>query len=385
VTNDNGRPEAAARSLIGERLAIAPVELRERPQWVGWREEQRNGRPTKVPCRSDSAARAAVDDSASWSTFEAAVRAVERGLVDGVGFVFTADDPFTGLDLDGCYLTDCPGAVGLGAVRQSEGVRGGTAPLPPCVLKDTGGGGSRSHPQGESEPGHSPGQSVLHPAAAAIVAGLDSYTERSPSGRGLHLLIAAQNAVAGRRTSSTEWGSNLEVYSAGRFFAVTGDQLPGSPPRIVRRQAELEALVDRYWPTRHREPSPAAPSGEVISLDDEQLLSRALRARNGQRFERLWCGDSEGYGSPSEADLALCAMLAFWSSRDQVQIDRLFRCSGLFRSKWDRRLRQGEARTYGDATIEKAVAGCKRVYQPRGEAARRIANATTFKDAFGAR
>ena len=68
-----------------------------------------------------------------------------------------------------------------------------------------------------------------------------------------------------------------------------------------------------------------------------EVIRKALSASNGERFSRLWYGDTSGYGSHSEADLALCGMLAFWTGGDAARIDTLFRQSGLYREKWDRK------------------------------------------------
>ena len=75
-----------------------------------------------------------------------------------------------------------------------------------------------------------------------------------------------------------------------------------------------------------------------------------MAARNGMQFARLWHGDISGYPSHSEADLALCAMLAFWCGPDPERIDRLFQQSKLYRAKWHRR-HYADGRTYGAATI----------------------------------
>ena len=84
-----------------------------------------------------------------------------------------------------------------------------------------------------------------------------------------------------------------------------------------------------------------------LSADDTTLLERARRGRTGAKFIRLWNGDYSDYPSPSEADLALCSLLAFWTNRDAVRIDALFRHSGLMREKWDRT-------DYRENTISKA-------------------------------
>lgn len=61
--------------------------------------------------------------------------------------------------------------------------------------------------------------------------------------------------------------------------------------------------------------------------------------------------------------MALCMLLAFWTGRDATQMDRLFRRSGLYREKWDE-LHYGDGRTYGEGTIERAIAQTDEVYEP---------------------
>ena len=98
-----------------------------------------------------------------------------------------------------------------------------------------------------------------------------------------------------------------------------------------------------------------APAGEMsLTAEDRSLLKKARAAANGPKFTRLWDGDWEEYDSQSEADLALCSILAFWAGPDADRVDRLFRHSSLFRDKWD------EARgdqTYGEKTIALAMEG----------------------------
>jgi primase-polymerase (primpol)-like protein len=72
------------------------------------------------------------------------------------------------------------------------------------------------------------------------------------------------------------------------------------------------------------------------------------------RFKNLWNGNLAGYASQSEADLALCNFLAFWTRGDAARIDRLFRRSGLYRAKWEERHR-ADGRTYGEMTIARAI------------------------------
>ena len=90
----------------------------------------------------------------------------------------------------------------------------------------------------------------------------------------------------------------------------------------------------------------------VLDLSDEELIAKASAAKNGDKFRRLWQGDISGYGSHSEADLALCGLLAYWCGNDPGRVDQLFRQSGLFRPKWDS---QRGNQTYGAITIAHAL------------------------------
>jgi primase-polymerase (primpol)-like protein len=100
-----------------------------------------------------------------------------------------------------------------------------------------------------------------------------------------------------------------------------------------------------------------------VDLNDEALLEKARRASNGPKFERLWAGNTGGYESNSEADMALCCLLAFWSGGNQRQMDRLFRQSGLLREKWDE-VHFADGSTYGEKTIERAISNTSEFYDP---------------------
>ncbi|GIV61538.1 MAG: hypothetical protein KatS3mg044_0404 [Rhodothermaceae bacterium] len=280
--------------VIVERV---PAALRERPQWVIWRLEERKGKLTKPPyCSRASHVSAAVDAPSTWGTFEEAVRAYEAGKADGIGYVLTEDDPFVGLDLD----------------------------------------------------------DVDEETARAVLDLVPTYCERSPSGRGYRLIARGEKPERGRK------GGHFEIYGAGRYLTITGHRLEGAPADVqdVARH-RLEAYVHRYVE------------------GDEDLLKQARQAENGERFAALFDrGDWQGCGYPSqsEADLALCSMLAFWCRGDAARIDRLFRRSRLMRDKWDER--RGST-TYGEQTIEKALEGLpdhrgRRPERPRESAPTRL-------------
>lgn len=105
-----------------------------------------------------------------------------------------------------------------------------------------------------------------------------------------------------------------------------------------------------------------------MQLSDDDLLELACGADNGEAFSKLWDGDwQDAYSSQSEADMALCCRLAFWSGKDKAQMDRLFRQSGLFREKWDAKHHASGA-TYGEETLDKACELTEDTYAPGNDA-----------------
>ena len=88
--------------MLRLKAANIPDELRSRAQWVVWRLELRNGEWSKVPINPRSGKRARANDPSTWSDFARAVSWSINHGGSGVGFVFSADDPFCGIDLDHC-------------------------------------------------------------------------------------------------------------------------------------------------------------------------------------------------------------------------------------------------------------------------------------------
>lgn len=116
----------------------------------------------------------------------------------------------------------------------------------------------------------------------------------------------------------------------------------------------------------------------MVNFDDMTLVEKAKRATNGHNFSALMSGDMTGYKSRSEADLALCCMLAFWTGNDAERIDRIFRTSGLMREKWDRRQ---SGSTYGAQTVQKAIDLTETTYDPSANIATDFAILSFFRSA----
>jgi putative DNA primase/helicase len=253
-----------------------PVVLREASRWVAWRYIERDGRATKMPVCARNGGAASVTDPETWCDY-ASVSAYARARGCGIGIVMGSG--IAGVDLDNCV---------------SE-----TAELTPW--------------------------------ARTIVAGLDSYAEISPSGRGVHVLVHGTLPDKRRRRAS------IEMYDRDRYLCVTGNHLRGTPRTVEERTKALAALHRRVFGNASGDlanrSAAAVTAGPGAS--DGEVIERAHRARNGDRFARLWAGNVSEYASASEADLALCSMLA-WYTDDADQIARLVARSGLAREKWQR-------------------------------------------------
>lgn len=197
---------------------------------------------------------------------------------------------------------------------------------------------------------------------------MNSYTEVSPSGHGLRILFMAENFQYDTKTYFINNQSlGLEVYVSGattKYVTVTGNALPDSNGHLQERSAELQTVLDKYMrrpisaPTQPCEAE--TPSASPIP-DDEKLIDIASRGKNGEAFKALMAGDTSGYGgNHSDADLALCGLLAFYTAKNPEQMDRIFRSSKLMRTKWDERRRNT---TYGKMTIQKAIDQQASVFQ----------------------
>jgi hypothetical protein len=273
--------------------------------------QKRDGKLTKVPYKAGTQRTSASStNAATWVSLSEALDTLRvrfredrrRGGREGIGYVFTRDDPYCGIDVDDC---------------------------------------------------RDPATGELDEVGARIVRSLASYSEVSPSGTGVHVIVRGRlpEGSGNRR-------GDVEVYDHARFFTMTGAHLGGTPATIEERQGELEQLLGELDLLPSPNGTRPTLTPQPVDVADQELLELARRARNGAAFEALFAGDWQGrYPSQSEADLALCALLAFWTGRDPERIDRMFRASGLYREKWERD-------DYRQRTIDEAIAGCSDVYSP---------------------
>ena len=283
-----------------------PSELKELDQWVLWeyRGNREGAKPTKIPIQTDTT-RAATNDVSTWTNFDAAKQALLDGIGRGLGFVFTAEDQMLGIDLDGC----------------------------------------RNPTTGE-----------LEGWAEMIVNQLSSYTEISPSGAGIHIVVKADiPELTGRRIP-------FEMYSTGRYFTVTGDLYSDAYPKVNERTKEAVSLYETHFTLtgEKKVTAPITPSIPEISpsgLTDDEVIAHCTPDRF-PGFRKLYFeGDISEYGNDdSRADQALCWILSCITA-DLDQIDRIMRRSALLakpdrKKKWDSKRVDS---TYGKNTIKMAL------------------------------
>lgn len=282
-----------------------PDKMKQCPHWIVWRLEDRGGKkPTKTPY-SVRGGYARVNDPETWAGFDEALKALQSGQFNGIGFVFT-QTPFIGVDIDGCI---------------------------------------------------DPATGEVAPEAIDVLQSMQSYTELSQSGKGFHTVLEGRLPDGRRRNGP------FEMYGDGspRYFAMTGE-LWGECREIRANQSAIDEIHRKYIakPINGPEQPAGGQQAPTLELTDAQVLERARAAKNGALFTSLWEGDKSAYdGDDSRADMALCNLLAFWCRKDSGQMDRLFRQSSLMRPKWDERHGRD---TYGNITIAEAIAGCRDIY-----------------------
>lgn len=240
-----------------------PLELRVLNQWILWKYEDIGAaKPTKVPY-SINGTLANVNEKSTWATFEEVCQLVPR--YSGIGFVFSDKDEFSFIDLD-----------------------------------DTS------------------GDTIAYDRQIKIYREFDSWSEVSPSGRGLHIIVKGF-VPAGRRRNF------IEVYSSQRYATFTGNVYNDKP--IKDCQDKLTQLWEQMG------------SGGVATniykgddkekFNDKEVIEQATNAVNGEKFKSLFSGEWNGiYQSQSEADYALIDIIAFYT-QNKNQIQRIFRSSQL--------------------------------------------------------
>ena len=225
-----------------------PQELRKLNNWVLWRLENRNNKATKIPYQiNGNMAKSTVRNT--WNSFDNVLKALTgyKGKYNGIGFVFTKEDNISGIDIDHCIVNG-----------------------------------------------------VISEKTQYIIDSCDSYTERSQSGSGIHILVKGYIPKAIHK--------DIEVYSEGRYFVLTGDRLSGDT--IEPRKNILDSFHERYNGTAKKVNAKRSSKAEI---NIQELLEKAFKSKNGNKIKALCSGDISDYDNDhSGADQALCNHLAFW-------------------------------------------------------------------------
>ncbi len=280
-----------------------PEELKDYAQWVCWRfakRKQKNGRikKTKVPFNPQTGEMAQVNEPLSWGTYEEACQAAYQ--YDGIGFVFTAYDPFIGIDIDH------------------------------CIDKDD----------------------QLSRDAYRLMKKIGSYAEESPSKTGMHIIVTGK-LKNGRKGLRRE---NIEIYQEGRFFTVTGECILYAP--IVSGQEVIDEIIDKLDDEERRrkikQEKKVLTGPDILEVSDEKLLQELFLQSNGMLLRRLFMGEDAKYGDTSRDDLYFCWMINYRNGNDLEQTDRIFRASARMRPKWDT-VHFSDGMTYGQRTLKKSM------------------------------
>ena len=277
-----------------------PSKLKLRPHFCNWKSEQRDSGIAKLPYQMNGK-RANPTDCRCFTNFEAVCGNLDG--YDGIGIGIFGD--LVAIDIDHCV-----------------------------------------------------NNGIISNLAQDIINTMNCYTEYSPSGNGIRIISLA----TGLNYEKSRYYINnhklgLEVYVAGytgKFVTLTGNTIRESD--LVDRSSELMTILDKYMvkPAQLQVQKRNVPGSY---LSDESVIDKACSSKQGEKFLSLWEGNIPEGRSHSEADQALCTMLAFWCGGDTDQMDRLFRQSGLMREKWDRE-------DYQTATLNKAVAMTTEFYKP---------------------
>jgi len=311
----------------GPNLEAIPDEMKATKRWVLWKSDpiyaagepkvDGEGKPRfgKVPYNAKNDQKANTTDPSTWASFDEVVARFYEGDFDGLGFVLGYEETgrnFAGVDID--------------HLETSEDWQ----------------------------------------RARQVADRFASYTEISPSEKGIHIIIFGKKN--GKKCKDSK--KNIEIYDHSRFFTVTGNVLDGKKLPVNFREEVLREFYRETFPDRKAASSPLTPPQTPVAatascLSDEEIISLACNEKGpaGEKFRNLYMtGDASDYGDDdSSADMALMNKLAFYS-KDPLQLERLFSNSALGqREKWVKRA------DYRQRTIQAALEFVKETYAPMGK------------------
>ncbi|MCH4447332.1 phage/plasmid primase, P4 family [Staphylococcus haemolyticus] len=290
-------------------LSNIPDELKQLDNWCVWKFENRNGKRTKIPFNAATGEFAKSNDKSTWSSYETAVNA--EG-VDGIGFFF--EPPYLGVDIDD--IDD-----DLHRFKQGD---------------------------------------KLDNIVSEFNEAFKSYTEVSPSGNGLHIIVKGK--IPGNRRRK----GNIEMYDSGRFFTMTGKNIGKYKDVTEVSEQVFKIIYNKYLPDNTiKYPTTNNYQENIHNLSEIDVINEIYNSKQAKLFDDLMKGNYEPYyTSHSEADMALANILAFWCAKDYSQMDSIFRQSNLYRDKWDEKRKNS---TYGEQTLFKAINEVNNIYTPKQE------------------
>ncbi|MGO3838687.1 MAG: phage/plasmid primase, P4 family [Vagococcus sp.] len=286
-----------------------PDELKQLKNWCVWKFQERNGKKTKIPFNAETGEFAKSNDKSTWSNYETAVNA--EG-VDGIGFFF--EPPYLGIDIDD---------IDDDLHRYQHGDK-------------------------------------LDNIVNEFNEAFKSYTEVSPSGNGLHIIVKGKIPGSRRRKG------NIEMYDSGRFFTMTGKRIGKYTDVTETSERVFKTIYDKYLPDNTvKYPTQNNYQQNIHNLSEIDVINEIYKSKQSKLFDDLMRGTYEPYyNSHSEADMALANILAFWCAKDYTQMDSIFRQSNLYRDKWDEKRKNS---TYGEQTLFKAINEANNIYTPKEE------------------
>lgn len=266
--------------------------------WICWKYKEVNGRKTKIPYNPLTGKKAKSTDPRTWTTYQIVRKAIGY---DGIGYVFNGDGIF-GIDIDHCIDE-----------KTNE------------IKKDI----------------------------QAIIDMMDSYTEKSPSGKGIHIIgfYKGKNMKSQRK-------NDIEIYFTGRYFTMSGRSIKGN--NIADLTEKIETLrIQNNQPTPNKTQKPRNnsttsndKSKEPINLTDNELLEKMFNWKNGKLLKAIYEGENPiSNGNISSNDFYLVKSLNFANNNDIIQTDRIFRNSNRMRPKWDER-HYSTGETYGQRLLQ---------------------------------
>ena len=289
-----------------------PQELKNLKHWCCFKLQKRGEKLTKIPIDANTGNPGKSNDESTWSDFDTALNAINKFRCNGIGIYFKY--PYFGIDID-----DVPTDI-------------------------------KRYKNNDHE----------NNIVSEFIEMMGSYAEISVSGNGIHIISKGILPEGGRRKGK------VEMYSEGRFFTIS-DNIIGSYIDIADDSdyGKVKYLHNKYIGESELIKNIPNDNKPGSDLTEEEIVRIASNSKNGLRFSMFLNGGWEQfYKSPSEARMALCNDLAFWTNRDFNKMDSIFRKSSVYDQKWDEK-RGGS--TYGDIHLNKAINECANVFNPQRE------------------